>query len=162
MQIVLFLYSLQIISYICQNLYLYSRVSLILSIKILYYAHKMGKSMAPKSDFKWFGTDSIRPIIVFGLSLRLFWATTFTTTIVILGSYKNLYTPSLVHWQWSFADICFSTSTLVVSRYKICGWYSIVFLVGHLYWIGVQIGEDQRTNTVNTHDQKELDYTFKF
>ena len=40
----------------------------------------MGKSMAPKSDFKWFGTDSIRPIIVFGLSLRLFWATTFTTS----------------------------------------------------------------------------------
>ena len=34
----------------------------------------------------------------------------------------------------------------------------VAFLLGHLYLIGVEFGEDQRTNNVKTHAQKRLDY----
>ena len=30
----------------------------------------------------------------------------------------------------------------------------VLFLIGHLYVIGVRPGEDQRTNTIKTHAQK--------
>ena len=34
--------------------------------------------------------------------------------------------------------------------------------IGQLCLIGVWLGEDQRTNTMNSHVQKRSDYVFKF
>ena len=38
----------------------------------------------------------------------------------------------------------------------------VLLLIGHLYLIGVWLGDDRRTNTIKNHGQKRLDYVFNF
>ena len=40
---------------------------------------------------------------------------------------------------------------------KVCGCYSITFLIGHIYLIGVWLGGDQSTKSIKRHVPKRLD-----
>ena len=45
--------------------------------------------------------------------------------------------------------------------YNACGCHSVTFLSGLVYLVGVWLGEDQRTNTIETHRSRNQTCTLK-
>jgi hypothetical protein len=48
----------------------------------------------------------------------------------------------------------------VIPQLSFAGVNRSLFLVGHLYLLGVWLGMDQRTNTIHEHVLNRLDYVF--
>lgn len=61
-----------------------------------------------------------------------------------------------------YGRLCACLKSSCILPKKVFGSYSVTFLGKHLYVNGVWLGKGLKTNTVETHVQKSLDYIYKF